>query len=230
MSTRHAQVRTTSKALDSTESAGPAGERPIRSEVPKIAAATARPGLWRRRLHARECLWLVGRLFPPGLAIDAVTTLARFEAPPGEVWEKMIFYEEVPNRPPLLLRIFLPSPVKTQASGKRVGATVECDYSRGSLVKRFTVLAPPNLVHFDVIEQELGLERCVRTVEGSYEIRADGGGSQVALTTKYRGHLRPRWLWRGLERLLAHQLHRHILVGMGAKRVHLGKTASKAMA
>jgi hypothetical protein len=114
--------------------------------------------------------------------------------------------------------MLLPSPVRTQASGKHVGASVECVYSRGSLLKRITVLDRPRLVRFDVIEQQLGIERCVTTVEGSYEIRAVGDGCDVALTTKYRGHLRPRRLWRPIERSLAHALHRHILSGMGAAR------------
>ncbi len=166
--------------------------------------------------HAREYLWLVGRLFPPGVAIDAVTTRARFATPPDDVWQRMMFYEEVPHRPPLLLRIFLPSPVKTQSDGKEVGTTVECTYSRGKLLKRITALDRPRLVRFEVLEQHLGVERCVETVEGAYEIRAEGSGSEVALTTTYRGHLRPRRLWRPFERLLAHQLHRHILGGMGA--------------
>ncbi len=156
--------------------------------------------------------------FAPNLTIDAVTTWAKFGAPPEEVWQTMMFYEEVPHRPPLLLRMFLPTPMKTQGNAKDVGATVECIYSRGSLRKRITVREPPRLVRFDVIEQNLGVERCVTTAEGVYEIRSDGGGSEVALTTKYRGHLRPRWLWRPLERLLAHRLHRHILAGMGANR------------
>ncbi len=173
----------------------------------------------RVRLSAKQCLWLVGHLFPPGAAIDAVTTRGRFDAPPDAVWQKLMFYEEVPQRPPLLLRMFLPSPVRTQGGGKHVGATVECGYSHGSLVKRFTVLERPRLVRFEVIEQRLGVERCVTTVEGSYEFRAVAEGCEVALTTRYRGHLRPRWLWRPLERLLAHQLHRHILSGMGASRV-----------
>jgi hypothetical protein len=168
--------------------------------------------------HAREWLWLVGRLFRPGVAIDSVTTWARFDAPADAVWQRMVFYEEVPHRPPLLLRVFLPTPVKTQGTGKHVGATVECSYSHGGLVKRITELDRPRLVRFEVIEQRLGVERCVTTVDGSYELRAVGATTDVGLTTRYRGHLRPRWLLRPLERLLAHQLHRHILAGMGANR------------
>ncbi len=167
------------------------------------------------RLHARQFLWLVGRLFPQNRAIDAVTTTAALDAPPDVVWQQLLFYEEVRLRPPLLLRMFLPSPVKTQGGDKRVGTVVDCTYSVGGLRKRFTALEAPRLVRFEVVDQYLGVERCVTTVEGSYEFRADGRRTVAALTTKYRGHLRPRWLWRPFERVLAHQLHRHILGGMG---------------
>ena len=165
--------------------------------------------------HPREVLWLVGRMFRPNLSIDVVTTTARFDAPPDDVWQRMLFYEDVPQRPSLLLRLLLPTPVRTQGS-KEVGTVVACTYSRGGLTKRITVLEPPRLVRFEVLEQHLGVERCMTTVEGSYEFRAEGPGTRVALTTQYHGHLRPRRLWRPLERLLAHQLHRHILDGMGA--------------
>lgn len=172
----------------------------------------------RTRLHPREFLWLLGRLFPPSLAIDVVTTTTVFDTPADELWQRMMFYEEVPCRPSLLLRMFLPSPLKTQRKSKEVGSVVECSYSRGSLVKRITVLERPRLVRFEVVQQHLGIERCMTTVEGSYEFRADGRSTEVALTTQYRGHLRPRWLWRPFERLLAHRLHRHIVAGMGATR------------
>ena len=139
-------------------------------------AAPARAGM-----DPRQVLWLVGRLFPPSTAIDVVTTTAAFDAPPEDVWRRMMFYEEVPHRPSLLLRTFLPSPSRTQASGKEVGTVVACTYSRGGLTKRITVLDRPRLVRFEVLEQNLGIERCMTTVEGAYEFRADGRGTEVAL-------------------------------------------------
>lgn len=183
---------------------------PTPSRDPRAAAAMAPRG----RPHPRELLWLVGRLFPASAAVEAVTTTARFDRPADALWDTMMFYEDVPDPPPRLLRWLLPCPVRTQG-GKHEGARVECTYTRGSLVKRITVLARPRLVRFEVLDQRLGIERCLTTVEGSYEFRPHGSGTEVALTTRYRGHLRPRALWRPLERLLAHQLHRHILAGMG---------------
>jgi hypothetical protein len=171
----------------------------------------------RAGMHPREVLWLLGRLFKPSLSIDVVTTTAQFDGPPDDVWQRMMFYEEVPHRPSLLLRMLLPTPVRTEGGTKEVGTVVACTYSRGGLTKRITVLDRPRLVRFEVLEQNLGIERCMTTVEGAYEFRAEGTGTRVTLTTQYRGHLRPRRLWRPLERLLAHRLHRHILDGMGAK-------------
>ena len=185
--------------------------------APPAALATHGAG----RAHARDALLVFGRLFPSNPAIDAAVTRARIDASPEEAWQRLMFYEEVPQRPPLLLRLFLPSPVRTQGGGKNPGATVACTYSRGGLAKRITVAEAPRLLRFEVLEQRLGIEHCITTVEGSYEIRAEGEGCEVALTTRYRGHLRPRWLWRPLERFLAHQLHRHILGGMGARPVGL---------
>src|SRR6202162_3336220 len=174
----------------------------------------------RTRPHPREWLGLVGWLFPRNLTTEAVATTVGFDAPPEAVWQRILLYEEVPLGPPLLLRVLLPPPVRTDGEKTRVGATIQCTYSGGDLLKRITVVEPPHLLRFDVIEQRLGIEGCINVLGGSYEIRADGDGSAVVLTTNYRGHLRPRRLWRPFERFLVHQMHGHILDGMRAPLPH----------
>jgi hypothetical protein len=134
-----------------------------------------------------------------------------------EVWRRLMFFEDVPHRPGLALRLLLPVPLRTSKPAMRVGATVRCTYSGGrSLVKRITAVEAPSLLQFEVLEQDLGIESCLTTVEGSYRIRESGDGTGVTLTTRYRGHLRPRWLWRTPERWIAGAMHRHILRGIGA--------------
>lgn len=165
--------------------------------------------------------WTLERLaaaFPPHTALCAVVTHGWIDAAPEEAWRRIVFYEDVSHRPPpLLLRVFLPVPLRTSKPGLVPGALVHCSYTGGGhLVKRITDVQPPSLVRFEVIEQHLGIERCVVTAAGSYDIRRCEAGSEIALTTTYRGHLRPRWLWRRAERWMAHALHRHILGGMGA--------------
>jgi hypothetical protein len=157
-----------------------------------------------------------GRLFPRNGTIEDVATTVRFNAVTETVWQGMLFYEEVPSRPMPLLRLFLPAPVRTEGEKTRVGATIACTYDGGYLEKRITAAERARFVRFDVLVQQLGVEDCISMTGGSYEMSDHPGGSELVLTTRYRGHLRPRWLWRPLERFLAHRLHRHILDGMRA--------------
>jgi hypothetical protein len=168
----------------------------------------------RQRLSLRNLASRVGLLFPRNVRSEAVETALHLDATPEEVWQGILFYEEVPRRPLWFLRVFLPRPIRTDGEKMRVGAIVRCTYDGGHLLKRITAVEPTRLVRFDVLEQRLGVENCVSMSRGSYEIRATGAGSEVVLTTHYCSHLRPRRLWRPLERSLAHRMHRHILEGM----------------
>jgi hypothetical protein len=183
------------------------------------AAMTEQTTLLERWLaYQRRWLSRLGALFARNASVDTVSTRASIDAAPEEVWRRIMFYEEVPSPPPLLLRLLLPVPLRTSKTGLCIGAVVQCSYSGGGrLMKRITEVQPPTLVRFEVVEQQLGIERCFTTLAGSYEIARTDGGSEVALTTRYAGHLRPRWLWRTPERVLAHQLHRHILGGMSTQ-------------
>ena len=165
-----------------------------------------------RMCAARVVSWLFGRT---GVN-EAVATRVRFNRSPEEVWNHLLFYEEVPGRPAFLLRTMLPYPVRTEGDKTRVGGTVYCAYRGGDLSKRITTIEPPHLLQFDVIEQRLGIEGCILTRGGSYQIETHGDACDVVLITNYRTYLRPRYLWRPLEALLVTQLHIHVLGGIGA--------------
>ena len=156
----------------------------------------------------------LGGWFPPNPRSEAVVTTIRLDAAPELIWKTLRFYEDVPKRPGLFLTVLLPRPIRSEGEKTRVGASVRCEYEGGHLVKCITVAEPGHLLRFEVLEQKLGIENSVSMGEGSYEIRAAEGGSEVLLTTHYRGHLRPRFVWRPFERFLAHHVHRHILEGM----------------
>jgi hypothetical protein len=156
----------------------------------------------------------VSWLFARKAVTQAVTTRVHFSASPENVWNHVMLYEEVSGRPPFLLRVLLPRPVRSEGDKTRVGARVRCAYCEGHLVKRITNVEPPHSLEFEVIEQRLGIEDCIRTLGGSYQIHPCGKVSDVALTTNYRACLHPRALWRPLEALLVRQLHKHILDGV----------------
>jgi hypothetical protein len=167
-------------------------------------------------MKPRNVLARIGRVFPRNSTVEPVVTTMTLEASPDAVWRGMLFYEEVPQRAMPLLRLFLPAPIRTEGDKTRVGAIIRCTYEGGNLEKRITAAEPGRFVRFDVLVQRLGIEDCISMNDGSYDIRPLGAASEVALTTRYRGHLRPRWLWRLFEHYLAHRMHRHILDGMRA--------------
>lgn len=157
---------------------------------------------------------LASGLFAGEPMSETVATRLHFGAVPENIWDRILFYEEVPGRSPLLLRAFLTQPVRTEGNKSRTGECVRYFYGHGQLVKRITAVQPPLALRFEVIEQHLGIEESIRTLGGSYQITACGNGADVVLTTHYRTFLRPRLLWRRLETLLVHQLHGHILQGI----------------
>jgi hypothetical protein len=167
-------------------------------------------------MKPRNVLARIGRVFPRNPTVEPVETMMHLDASPDAVWRGMLFYEEVPQRAMPLLRLFLPAPIRTEGDKTRVGAIIRCTYEGGNLEKRITAAEPGHLVRFDVLVQRLGIEDCISMNDGAYEIRPVDAGSEVVLTTRYRGHLRPRWLWRMFEHYLAHRMHRHILDGMRA--------------
>ena len=150
-------------------------------------------------------------------ARETVATRVRFEASAEAVWDELMFYEEVPGRAPPLLRMLLAAPVRTEGDKRRAGAMVRCVYSGGAeLMKCITRVEAPRSLCFEVIEQRLGIEDCIRTLGGSYDIHSCGEASEVVLATNYEAYLRPRALWRRVEAALVSRLHQHILRGVSA--------------
>jgi hypothetical protein len=150
-----------------------------------------------------------------------VVTRVEFDAPPARVWEALMFYEQVEERPPLLLRLLLPVPVRTEGRKSEVGDEARCIYEGGHLVKRVTKVERGRHYGFDVVVQALAVGGGLSLRGGWYALReAPGGRTEVETGTRYVGARRPRWLFRPLEALVCHAFHRHIL---GAMRRAVGR-------
>jgi hypothetical protein len=160
---------------------------------------------------------LAGRLFGRQPVTQAVGTRVHFNATRESVWNHIMFYEEVPGRPPFPLGVLLPHPVRTEGNKTVAGANICCTYgTKAGLVKYIVGVDPPHLLQFEVTEQRLGIEDCVVTVGGSYQIHYCGDAVDVVLTTNYRTYLHPRWMWRPVEAFLIGQLHKHVLHSVSA--------------
>lgn len=126
-----------------------------------------------------------------------------------------MLYEQIPERPPLHLRLLLPVPVRAEGRKSPIGEEIRCVYEAGYLLKRTTRIERLQHYGFDVVEQDLAIGGGIRLVSGSYRLRElPGGATQIELETQYVSCRRPAWLWRPIEAAVCHAFHRHILRAM----------------
>lgn len=145
---------------------------------------------------------------------EEVETILEFPMRAREAWERILVFEESLGRPPWILRKVIPEPVCVEGDKSQVGGLVRCEFRGGELVKHVTALDRPEHIAFEVMGQELGIEKMLLVRGGSYWIEDSGEMSRVRLTTRYTAFLHPRWIWRHVERWLLGMLHRHILRSM----------------
>lgn len=145
-------------------------------------------------------------------AAESVVTRMAIAAEPARIWKGLLFFEEIRDRAPLLLRLLLPAPLGARGEKSSVGDEALCLYEGGRLVKRVTQSEPERRYAFDVVVQELRLGGGMRLRGGAYELRRlAGGATEVAVSTRYESPWRPGWLWRPLETAVCRAFHRHLL-------------------
>jgi hypothetical protein len=148
-------------------------------------------------------------------ATVSIVTRMVFAASPEQAWEALMFYEQIEERPPLLLRILLPAPIRAEGRKSRVGDDAICHYDGGYLVKRVTEIEPGRHFGFAVVAQRLDIGGGLRLAGGGYTLgRMPDGRTEVALSTRYVSPHRPRWPRPALEAAVCHMFHRHILGAM----------------
>ena len=145
----------------------------------------------------------------------SVVTRMKFAAPPEKVWEGLMFYEQIGKRPPLLLRLLLPVPIRTRGRKSEVGDQVICQYTSGHLLKRVTHVTRGRDYTFEIIEQNLALAGGIRLSGGGYTLRRlPDSRTEVAIKTHYVSPKHAHWLWVRIEAAVCHSFHRHILSAM----------------
>ena len=144
----------------------------------------------------------------------SVTTCQDFFAAADAVWEALMFYEEIAEDRPFLLRRFLPTPIGTQGCKSEVGSDVKCRYVGGHLLKRVTRIVRGQNYAFEIVEQNLALGG-IRLLGGDYTLRMlSKDRTRVALATHYASPNCPRWLFGRLEAAVCHSFHHYILSAM----------------
>jgi hypothetical protein len=151
----------------------------------------------------------------PAAAEGAIATNMIIEAPCARIWERLMFYEQIDERPPLHLRLLLPVPIETSGRKSEVGDEARCLYEGGYLIKRVTQIDPGHHYAFEIVEQALVVGGGMTLSGGEYRLRELAADrAEIGIVTRYRSPRRPRWLWLPVERAVCHSFHRHILRAM----------------
>ena len=88
-------------------------------------------------------------------------------------------------------------------------------YEGGHLLKRIARIDVERHYEFEIVEQSLAFGGGLTLAGGCYTLcAAPGGGTEVAVTTRYVSHRRPRWLWQPIEAAVCHGFHRFLLSAM----------------
>jgi hypothetical protein len=146
---------------------------------------------------------------------SSIVTRMNFTASPAQVWNGLLFYEEIGGPPPTHLRLLLPVPIRTEGKVSEVGGEAMCLYEGGHLLKRVTRIEPGRFYEFEVAEQALSVGGGMRLSGGRYTLcELADGLTEVAVETRYTSTKWPRWFWRPLERLVCHWFHRYLLRSM----------------
>ncbi len=154
---------------------------------------------------------------PGALQPEVVRTTRVVAAAPDELWDNLMFYENVPAEKPLLLRLGLPAPIRAEGPITSVGDVTRCLYNKGSITKQVTAIAPGKALAFDVTHQDVHFEHDVRLISGSFEFDPIAPGrTRITLVTTYQPLVSPRFWWRPLETIALHTLHDHVIDGIAA--------------
>jgi hypothetical protein len=152
----------------------------------------------------------------PPVYATAVADTMTIDAPPEYVWRYIVSYPE--NDTPAdywLWQIGLPLPTRSVATAAEVGATRECRFSKGIVLKeKITELVPNKVVTFDVIEQPKDPEILGHLTldKGQLYLEANADGSTTVIaTTWYRLFVAPGFYFDWWATDIGRNVHRRVL-------------------
>ena len=158
----------------------------------------------------------------------SVQTSRVLRVPMHRAWQSTRYFEELEGEPPLLFRLGGPQPVGTDGSLTQSGDIQVCKYRNGWVTKKLRTKEYGRAIVFDVIEQEIGFERSVRLLSGSFRFETLGATTtRLTLRTDYEALLRPRVCWAPFEHHVLRTLHDYILDGIerqASAYAHLSST------
>lgn len=158
--------------------------------------------------------------------IYEVVTSVDVAAPPAVVWNRVVQFDQIQERPAWYFRAGIAYPIRATIAGIGRGAIRRCEFSTGAFVEPITVWDEPRRLAFDVIEQppplrELSIYSKVyaphvngyfSSTHGEFRlIPAASGHTRLEGHTWYSVAIYPQGYWRAASEILLHQIHLRVL-------------------
>jgi uncharacterized membrane protein YhaH (DUF805 family) len=174
-------------------------------------------------------------VLPAGAFMEKISTVApTYEvvtsvdvaAPPAVVWNRVVKFDEIQERPAWYFRAGIAYPIRATIAGSGPGAIRRCEFSTGAFVEPITVWDEPRRLAFDVVEQppplrELSIYSKVYAphINGYFSssrgefrlIPIAGGHTRLEGHTWYSVAVYPQGYWRATSEVLLHQIHLRVL-------------------
>lgn len=147
-------------------------------------------------------------------------------APPEVVWNNVVTFSEITERPEWYFRGGIAYPLRARIVGRGAGAVRYCEFTTGPFIEPITVWDEPRLLRFSVSQNpapmfELSpydavdaphLHGYFVSHQGQFRLEPLAGGrTRVTGTTWYQHHLWPAAYWRVWSDAIIHRIHMRVL-------------------
>jgi uncharacterized membrane protein YhaH (DUF805 family) len=206
---------------------------------------------WGRK-HAPAMFSIVLLLMPGSVSVEHflrpqpgifdVKSVLEMNAPPEQVWQKVVAFAEIPPPREMLFRAGIGYPIRAEISGRGVGAVRHCVFSTGPFVEPITVWDEPHLLRFSVTANPAPLDELTpyghiepRHLHGYFEshqgqfslTELPGGRTRVEGTTWYSHSMWPETYWHWWSDYVIHRIHMRVLEHIRAEVEGQGQLETK---
>jgi uncharacterized membrane protein YhaH (DUF805 family) len=187
---------------------------------------------------SKSSLCIVLLLLPISAGIERAVNLAapayrvqssiEINAPPAQVWQKVIAFSEIPPPTEMIFRAGIAYPIRAEITdhGHGPGAIRRCEFSTGPFVEPIEVWDEPHLLRFGVTENPAPLNEIspygnIRpphlhgyfvSHRGQFLLtELPGGHTRLEGTTWYSDAIWPAQYWRLWSDYIIHRIHMRVL-------------------
>jgi uncharacterized membrane protein YhaH (DUF805 family) len=160
-----------------------------------------------------------------------VQTAIEVNAPPEQVWQKVVAFAEIPPPKEMLFRAGIAYPIRAEISGHGPGAVRRCIFSTGPFVEPIEIWDEPRLLKFGVTANPAPLQEWTPyahidpphlhgyfvSKQGQFSLtELPGGRTRLEGTTWYHHTMWPAAYWHLWSDYIIHRIHLRVLEHMRA--------------